>query len=203
MKRYVPHFLGLLNVGLVLALLWLWFTPTGALRNVHWQPPQAQKTDFSTMIPVLSGIVSPDTSRFIAMLDRPLFSMTRRPPPPPPPVAAEPVVDNLTTARLLGVFQGAQGGGIILHIAGKDRRVRVNELVDGWTVQTIQGRDVIFARSGKTRTLTLSRAALTAYTGAPIPPFQGAVSTQSIESTAPPAPSPPKAASKAVFGGSR
>ena len=155
------------------------------------------------MIPALPSIVSADTSQFIAMLDRPLFSMTRR---PPPSVAAEATVDNMSTALLSGVFQGHEGGTIILSIAGKNRRVRLNESVDGWTIQSIQGRDVTFARSGQTRILRLPRATLTTYTGAAMPPAalaQGSSPQQRNESTDLPAQTPPKAAPRASFGGGR
>ena len=170
MKRHVLHLLLLANAALALALAWLWFTPAGAMRNVHWQPPAAQKTDFATMLPALPGIATADTSQFIAMLDRPLFATTRRPPPPPPPPTEQAPVDNLSTARLTGVYQGASTGGIIINIAGKDRRVALSTAVDGWTLQSIQGRDVTFASAGRIRVLQLPRAALTTYTGLAKPP---------------------------------
>ena len=72
MKRHALHLLLLANAALALVLAWLWFTPTGAVRNVHWQPPTAQKTDFAAMLPVLPSIATADTSQFIAMLDAPL-----------------------------------------------------------------------------------------------------------------------------------
>ena len=217
MRRYAPHFLLVVNAALVLCLLWLWFTPDGALRNVHWQPPAAQKSDFAAMLPALPGVAPADTSHFIAMLDRPLFSMTRRPPPPPPPPSSEESapVDTLTTARLSGVFEGAGGGGIIINIAGKDRRARLNEVVEGWKVQTIAGRNVTFARNGQTRQLTLPRAALTTYTGlAPAPQpalaaaqapstLQESAAGGSTDAPATPAPQQPQTAPKATFGGSR
>ena len=151
MKRHVLHLLLLANTALALVLAWLWLTPAGAMRNVHWQPPAAQKTDFATMLPALPGIATADTSQFIAMLDRPLFATTRRPPPPPPPPTEQAPVDNLSTARLTGVYQGASTGGIIINIAGKDRRVALSTAVDGWTLQSIQGRDVTFASAGRIR----------------------------------------------------
>lgn len=219
MRRYAPHFLLSVNAALVLCLLWLWFTPDGALRNVHWQAPAAQKSDFAAMLPGLPGVTPADTSHFIAMLDRPLFSITRRPPPPPPPPPASspepPPVDNLSTASLSGVFEGTGVGGIIINIAGKDRRVSLNDMVDGWKVQTIAGRDVTFSRNGQTRQLTLPRAALTTYTGlvsapqasqaTPVGARAVSASSQASDSAAAAEPSAqtPRAPPRAVFGGSR
>ena len=170
MKRHALHLLLLANAALALLLAWLWFTPAGTMRNVRWQPPAAQKTDFAAMLPVLPGIATADTSQFIAMLDRPLFTATRRPPPPPPPPAAQEPVDNLSTARLTGLYQGVGTGGIIINLGGKDRRVALNTVVDGWKLQSIQGRSVTFASAGRNRVLQLPRAALTTYTGLAKPP---------------------------------
>lgn len=210
MKRYALHFLLLLNISLVLALGWLWLTPDGDLRHVHWQPPAARTNDFASMLPALPGFASPDTGQFLAMLERPLFSMSRRPPlppPPPPPPAPVAAVDNLSTARLLGIFDGQGAGGVILTIAGKTRRVRLSDAVDGWTVQSIQGRAVTFTRAGETRVLQMQRAAMTTYSGLDV--------RQGVPAPAPGAGAPPPVAGpvpggapvvpparRPVFGGS-
>lgn len=199
MRRYVLHVLLLVNVGLAAVLAWLWVTPAGTLRDVHWQPPAARKTDFASMLPALPAVSTPDTGQFVAMLDRPLFSITRRPPPPPPPPAPEPPVDTLSTARLFGVFQGEGIGGVIMKIGGKDRRVRLNEAVDGWTLRSIEGRNVTFASGGQTRVLQLSRAALTTYTG--LARQQPVAPTVPGARSAPSAPPAAGTSPRAVFGG--
>lgn len=220
MRRHAMQILLLANVTLVFVLLWLWFLPDGSLRNAHWQPPEARKADLASMLPSLPGVGSADTSQFVAMLDRPLFTITRRPPPPPPPPQAPPPSDNLSTARLSGVYQGEGGGGIILSIAGKDRRVRLNEAIEGWTLQAITGRDVAFTRGGQRRVLTLPRAALTAEASQAASPLGAA---KPIPKPSPPpsvrrppespagtpadvaeqSPVAPKVPPKATFGGGR
>lgn len=165
MKRYALHILVVINAALVLVLCWLWFTPAGALRNVKWQQPSAQKTDFAALQPVLPDVTMLNTSQFIAMRDRPIFSATRRPPPPPPPPAVQAPTDHMSTARLLGVYQGQSTGGVIVHMDGKARRVALHSTLDGWTLQSVQGRDVTFTSNGQTRVLQLPRAALASYTG--------------------------------------
>jgi hypothetical protein len=217
MKRYALNLLLLLNATLALVLAWMWFAPDGSLRNAHWTAPPPRTANYSAMLPPLPGIASADTSQFIAMLDRPLFSSSRRPPPPPPPpppAQAQAPVDNLSTARLSGLFFGDGVGGIIINIAGKHRRVRLNEGVDGWLLKSIQERSVTFARGDESRTLPLPRGALTTYTGLAPAPGQAAMNlaTPGVSPLTPAAPSggaagagaPAGAAPpRAVFGGTR
>lgn len=82
MRRHALTLLGILNALLVAVILWVWVTPAGELRNMQWQPPVAVKVDLHALLPSLPGPGQTDTSQFLRMLDRPLFSVTRRPPPP-------------------------------------------------------------------------------------------------------------------------
>lgn len=183
MKRHALTLLALLNAALVLALAFLWVAGDGSLRNVRWEPPVPVTSDYLQMLPALPERTPVDTSRFMVLLERPLFALTRRPPPPPPPPAAEAPSDNLSTARLSGVFTGAGAGGVIINIAGKNRRVRLNELVDGWVLQSIQGRSVTFANGGQSRVLQLPRASLATFSGQAQP-----VAAPSLATVAPPVP---------------
>jgi hypothetical protein len=167
MKKYSLHALWLINALLLLVLAGLWVDPSGHLRNIHWQAPPPQKADYASMVPALPRTAPMDTAQFIAMLDRPVFSPTRRPPPPPPPPEEKAPVDNLSTAQLSGLFAGDGDGGAIIQIAGKHKRVRLREVVEGWTLSSIQDRSVTFTRGGQSRALQLPRAALTSYTGLP------------------------------------
>ena len=85
MKQHTIRVLIALSLVLLLALAWLWFDTDGKPRNVHWQPPSPHKPDFAGMIPPLPQQDPADLNRFVATLERPLFSPSRRPPPPPPP----------------------------------------------------------------------------------------------------------------------
>lgn len=172
MKRNALTLLVALNVVLVLVLAALWLHRDGSVRNVRWQAPKPITSDYLQMLPVLPERTRVDTARFMSWLERPLFSVTRRPPPPPPPSPSAPPapVDTLADARLLGVAENGQTGAVILHIGGKSRRVRRNEMVDGgWVLRTVQARSATFDNAGQTRTLQLVRAAVSTYTGAVIP----------------------------------
>ena len=153
MKRYVSHVLLALNLLLAGILIWMWLDGSGRLRNVHWTPPAAIKPDFSQLMnrPATQN----EDARYVAVLDRPLFSPTRRPPPPPAVVIAPPP-DPLANVQVVGLFVGSTGGGIIARVDGKMRRLGLNEKIGDWAIQRIDGRDVIFARGGESRTIRLA-----------------------------------------------
>lgn len=168
MKRHVFALLCMVNVLLAVGLAVLWFQPDGTLRNAHWQAPEPVNADYLAMVPALPDRKPVETGRLMAMLERPLFSSTRRPPPPAASEAPVPA-DNLSTARLLGIFESAQTSGAILQVAGKNRRVRLNESVDGWVLQSVQKRAVTFASGDQTRTLSLVRALVNTGPSAMVP----------------------------------
>lgn len=193
-------FLALVCLLLAAALAWLWVTPQGRLREeTHWSEPAALRIDYAALLPALPSSAPTDTQRFMALLDRPLFTQTRRPPlppPPPKPVEAPPPPDNLSTARLQAIFDmPGEGGSVILLIAGKSQRVRLNASVEGWMLKSIDGRKVSFVRRDQTRELQLQRAALTTYSGLGAPTVAG---TGAARSAPPAAPAPAAAASSAA-----
>lgn len=111
-----------------------------------------------------SGPVRADSApdgRFRAMVDRPLFSPTRRPPPAPaapldaPAMPAlPPPTPNLT---LSGVITGG-GGGVALLRRPQDSapvHVALGGTVDGWTVAEIRPRAVVLRRDTNSVTVDL------------------------------------------------
>ena len=214
MRRHALTLLGGVNALLVAVILWVWVTPAGELRNMQWQPPVPVKVDLHALLPSLPGPGQTDTSQFLRMLDRPLFSVTRRPPPPPPPpkVEAPEPVNWFAQAKLTGVYEGQGGGGIIIFYEGKDRRVPLNGFLDGWKLQSVTGGQASFEKNGQTRMVPLQRASLSAYTGLPqnrpvAPPANaggrdaGQPPVAGVGGSVPPL--APENRSRAVFGGSR
>lgn len=185
MRRVALPLLVILNTGLLCLLAWVWFTPDGQLRGMRWQSPEPVKVDLQALLPALPGQGQADTSQFLGMLERPLFSPTRRPPPPPPPPKAEvpEPVNRFAQAKLTGLFEGEGVGGVIINYDGKDRRVPLNGTLDGWKLQSVSGAQAVFAQAGQTRSVPLQRATL--LTG-PVP--------QQGRPTASPAPGPGGAA---------
>lgn len=217
MRRHTLPLLALLNVALALALAWMWLHRDASLRNVHWAAPQPVTSDYLQMLPPLPALAPVDTSRFLVLLERPLFALNRRPPPPVPVAAvAQAPVDNFSTATLSGMVSGPKTGTVIIHIAGKNRRVKLNESVEGWMLKNIQGRTATFVNGEQTRSLQLPRAAVIVYQGAALPgasapawqPSGPGVATAGEDSTdanpgaaaAPAVPAPAPARRKSRFG---
>ncbi|MDF1486403.1 hypothetical protein PY257_14655 [Ramlibacter sp. H39-3-26] len=189
MRRYIKPALLVLNLALLLGLAALWLWPDGRLRNMHWQPPAAQKPVFSPVADMAP--VAASTSSFVVTLDRPLFSPSRRPPPPPPPANTQAESDPLADIRLYGMYAGGEAGGIIASIGGKNKRVPLGGTLGPWTVQSIAGRDVVFARGGEVRAMHLSYAKM----ATPPPPAVAAGTAK------PPAVSGAPAEQRAAAGG--
>lgn len=218
MNRTVTLVLMVLATLLAGLLAWLWIGPNGSLRGIHWQAPAAVRPDLGSLSTASLQGGDADVSRFMAILDRPVFSPTRRPPPPPPPpkVVVPPRPDPLDTIHLYGLFSGAGGGGLIARVEGKTRRVKVSEAIGDWTLKEIRPRDVVFAKGAETRVVPLVPARQAAGGAAPRPAFAAPVWPPAAPpaAAAPPVSAPPPAASAAppgaaapsnpfVIGGSR
>ena len=157
MKRYLGTILIGVNAALAALLAWTWFGP-GGQRSSHWSAPAPRTTDYEALVPPLGKPQPMDQREFLAMLDRPLFSITRRPPPPPPPpsAAAEPPPpDHLSTSVLSGIYSGNGVGGVIIKFNGKDKSVPLNSQLEGWTLKSLADNRAYFTKGGETRTLTL------------------------------------------------
>jgi len=160
-RNAAPRAVVLLPPVLLVILAALWVSPSGALRNVVWEPPQALVPDFSEgSSSVLDASRSTDPSQFVAILERPLFSATRRPPPPKivEKVEPPPPPDPLEKVRILGVFSSTAGGGAIADVEGKARRILVNDMVGAWKLAAVSSRDVTFKRGTDSRVMSLTRA---------------------------------------------
>lgn len=213
---------------LAAALAWLWVTPHGQLRDaVRWREPVGLTADYAAMGPGLPPIGEPDLRRFMMLLDRPLFSMTRRPPEPlpvAPPAEAAP--DRLTKARLRAIIDGPDaGGGIILEVEGKSHRIQKRSVFEGWTLESLntEARTATMTRRGQTRVLTLQRGQLSAGAArpragsarvpqpravapAPVPTTRAATRTSEVPAAAKATEAPPPAGAgpaPPTFGGTR
>lgn len=147
-----------INAALAAGLAAMWVNPQGHVRAVHWQPPVPVTADYTQMVPNLpsASLVRGDVSG--TLLERPLFSMTRRPPSPPPVAAAEPVADTLSSARLLGIFEAGASSSAIVFVDGKSRRIKLNEAIGGWRLHAVHERAVVFVSPTGNRTLPLTKA---------------------------------------------
>jgi hypothetical protein len=155
MKRHVISLLVAVNLMLALALAYFWVDQNGQWRNIHWLAPTPVKADLGSLPVSLQQSADTNTSHFVAIGDKPLFSPSRRQPPPPPPPAPPPPPDPFADIELFGVFSGEGVTGIMARIEGKMRRVKVTELVGAWTLKAVDDRDVTFVNGDQTRVLRL------------------------------------------------
>ena len=154
MRRFLLPFLLVATMALAGGLAWQWVTPEGELRDLRWTPPAPIK-------PVLTDSAFPswsaDLGSFVASLDRPLFSATRKPPQKPaeaPPV----VVDTLASVRVLGLYStGGTSGGAIVRSEGKVVRLKQGDTLGGWTVKQVRPLELVLARGTEQRTLDVKR----------------------------------------------
>lgn len=146
-----------LGALLVAALAWLWLDHgSGAARSFAWQPPVAIAPELGvadTQLPVVAAL---DTRAFMATLDRPLFSPTRRPPPPKAAQEEAPAADTLKDVQLVGLYTTSDGrAGALLRTGAAVQRVALKEQVGGWTLRSVQDRQATLVRAGKSRVLEL------------------------------------------------
>ena len=86
-----------------------------------------------------------------AIVDRSLFSPSRRPPAAPPPVVRPPAPSAPLSAPpnvvLLGVVMDGQNARAIIRVGTEKRllRAQIGDDIDGWKVAQIDGRKVVLA----------------------------------------------------------
>lgn len=167
MKMHPTPALLVVNAALAVGLAALWLEPSGQVRGITWVAPAAVVPDIAQPSGIGASKVA-DTSRFLAVLERPLFSPNRRP-PPPAPVKAEvtPEPDPLANIQLQGVYTTEGGGGIFARVDGKDRRIALGTALGGWAVKGIDGLNVTFAKGDDVRVIRLAPAKLATVATAP------------------------------------
>ena len=151
-------------LGLSLGLASLWLDQQGYWRNITWTAPAPKMPDLQAAASPASGVTSATLS-FASIQARPLFAPDRRPPPPPAP---PPPPDPLASFQLFGIFTGADSG-ILASIDGKMRRLTLNNVLGGWTLKSIEGRQVTFAQGAQIRQFNLAYSKLGTVTSRPPP----------------------------------
>ena len=101
--------------------------------------------------PVTNPVAAQPLERLRAIVDRSLFSPSRRPPAEPPPVAQAPAVSAPPPAPpnviLLGVVMDGQNARAVVRVGADKRllRAQMGDDIDGWKVAQIDGRKVVLA----------------------------------------------------------
>ncbi len=175
MRQYLFRILVGANLAMLALLIWIWVDQEGHVRDVRWQRPGPVRPDISGLQIKPPVRASEADRQFVATLDRPLFSPTRRPPPPPMAAAPSAPVDPLADIQLLGLYGNGEFGGILVRSGGKMKRIQRNQNLGEWTVSEIKGRAVTLTRNGESRVLPLVAARQPGPPVAAVPGAGGAV----------------------------
>ena len=117
-------------------------------------------------VPVGNAVLAVPLSKLTVTRERPIFSASRRPPPPPAsPVIAKPVDPPKPVEKeqqppliLVGTVAGEDSGIAVFVEQATENvvRLRINESYKGWTLRSIQGREVTLLRGPKSSVLALA-----------------------------------------------
>ncbi|MHA1528073.1 MAG: hypothetical protein ACTSVG_03565 [Alphaproteobacteria bacterium] len=130
--------------------------------------PDAAASGQAIGTPEMPKYDPPPIELFQAALDRPLFSVDRRPPVGEPTEAGV-VEDRALSATLQGILFATSGSVALLTAVGESSPVRVSEgeVFLGWRLLEIHPDNVVFGRDGETVTLELIYKAQPAPTAPP------------------------------------
>ena len=128
--------------------------------------PQTQKPSADATTSGSNAVLAVPLSKLSMTRDRPIFSPSRRPPPPPVmmPVIAKPV-ERAKPAEpenpplvLVGTVIGEDSGIAVLVEQSTENvvKLRMNESHQGWTLRSIQGREVTLQNDRKSSVLALA-----------------------------------------------
>lgn len=101
--------------------------------------------------PLANPVAAQPLEQLPAIVDRSLFSPSRRPPAAPPPFAQAPAASAPPSAPpnviLLGVVMDGQNARAVVQVGADKRllRAQMGDDIDGWKVAQIDGRKVVLA----------------------------------------------------------
>jgi hypothetical protein len=99
--------------------------------------------------PLTNPVAAQPLEQLPAIVDRSLFSPSRRPPAaaPPPPVVQAPAASAPPNVILLGIVMDGQNARAVVQVGADKRllRAQMGDDIDGWKVAQIDGRKVVLA----------------------------------------------------------
>jgi hypothetical protein len=149
--------LGLCSLGLLaVALVEVEFVdiPGATVAQARERAEPAEKP-----LPPVPPFALPPLATLGEVLQRPLFSESRRPAPPAAQAPAQ-VNRELDGLALLGTMINANGRHALIQADGGTERLHEGEVWGGWTVEAIQPDRVVFSRGGEHDEVRVKEAAI-------------------------------------------
>ena len=140
-------------------------TGNSAGTDIARAPPHQAKTPSDAGTPVGNAVLAVSLAKLSVTRDRPIFSPSRRPPPPPAPPSIAKLVEPAKPAEpeqppliLVGTVAGEDSGIAVFVEQSTENtvRLRVNESHQGWTLRSVQGREVTLLKDRKSSVLALA-----------------------------------------------
>lgn len=128
----------------------LWVAP-GLLLLLSFSAAARAEGQAAATAPLANPVAAQPLEQLRAMVERPLFSPSRRPAAQPPPAAQAPAVSAPPPAPpivvLLGVVMDGQNARAVVRVGADKRllRAQMGDDIDGWKVAQIDGRKVVLA----------------------------------------------------------
>jgi len=169
-SRRIGRFLPSLLAGTVAVVLLAQILSQSAYVGAPVSTPAPPAPSSASLLPASQAMaaISLDPAKETIVLERPLFSPTRRPPPPPPPApdpatagdastkpsAPQPPPMNFT---LVGIVRDATSSLVMLQPANGQKvlSLRAGQELDGWKLVSIGIDSASFRNGAADRALTL------------------------------------------------
>jgi len=169
-SRRIGRFLPSLLAGAIAAVLLVMVLSQWAYVGAPVATPVPPAAAGSSALPASQAMaaISLDPAKEAIVLERPLFSPTRRPPPPPPPTPDPATADSASTKPsapqpppmnfiLVGIVRDATSSLAMLQPANGQKvlSLRAGQALDGWTLVSIGIDSASFRNGAAERALTL------------------------------------------------
>jgi hypothetical protein len=140
-----------LTAGILLCLL-AWQVIAPSATTIEGKPTNAEPRAPSPAKAI--SVAPPPYQAYAEIEQRPLFLAGRRTPAPPPPPAAPPPVQNIERYSVIGIVAApARATALVRGQTSETIHLRVGQVFEGWTVEAILPRGILFASGDQKLTL--------------------------------------------------
>jgi len=150
-RRFLPALLG----GSAIVMACVIYAELQARPTIDARTPSPTPVAGLTSLPAQRQAM-PEQARFSAIVERPLFSTSRRPPAVEPVLATTPTLD----VSLAGVVVSTRESFALVtpNAGGEPMRIKEGEAISGWTVTRIDADRILLRNEGTEAELRLDFA---------------------------------------------